>query len=236
MIKCIIKKTTIQFFTKKKNFKNNIIKKIDSVISKKNLKICDFGCGNGDFLESLSKKYIKVGIEYSTEYINKLNSDKNDIKFINSFNLFNKNDFYNYFDIIYLGDVLEHLPNPIKVMDRLTKCLLPNGYFIVEGPIEENYNIIYYCSKLIGFIKNIFKIKNTFIPFHITRTNHKSQIKFFENIKETTIYSYETHETGWPYSNNGIFRNWISNLNFLFYKFNSKRANRFISILKKIEK
>tara|TARA_B100001093_G_scaffold490550_1_gene529708 strand:- start:2188 stop:3054 length:867 start_codon:yes stop_codon:yes gene_type:complete len=220
-------------FYKKKKFKHNIITKIKSIFSEKTLKICDFGCGNGDFLESLPKKHNKVGIEYSLEYINKLNSDKNDIEFIDYYNFFNKNNYHNFFDIIYLGDVLEHLQNPIEIMNNLTNYLSPNGYFIIEGPIEENYNIIYYCSKFIGYLKYIFKVNNTFTPFHIFRTNHKSQKNFFKNMKETSILSYETHETGWPYRNNGFLRNLISNFNFLMLKYNSNRHNRFIAILKK---
>ena len=132
--------------------------------------------------------------------------------------------------------MLEHLSNPYKTMENLIKCLSKDGLIIIEGPVEENYNIIYYFSKLIGFFKQFFKIKNDFTPYHITRTNHYSQKLFFKRFKNLKITSYISFETGWPYKNNGMIRNIISNLNFIFfYKKNTKFNNRFICRLKKIK-
>lgn len=208
-----------------------IIKKITSLNSNFKLKICDFGCGNANFLDSMSNNFQKVGVEYSQKFVNNLKNHYKNIIFLQAEDFFKKKAYKNFFDIIYLGDVLEHLTKPKEIMNELVKFLSPNGFFVIEGPIEENYNLIYYVSKLIGYIKFSIGIKNNFIPYHIFRTNHNSQKLFFNNIKNLNIKSYETYETGWPYKDNGLIRNFISILNSKFFDKNEKRSNRFICIL-----
>lgn len=39
-----------------------------------------------------------------------------------------------YFDVIVCGDVLEHLIDPWKVVDRLTRAMKPGGTFVVSLP------------------------------------------------------------------------------------------------------
>tara|TARA_B100001059_G_C17809437_1_gene571344 strand:- start:1127 stop:1831 length:705 start_codon:yes stop_codon:yes gene_type:complete len=214
-------------------FNSKIIDKINILKTNSKLNICDFGCGNANFLNSLSLDFKKVGVEYSLDYVNYLQNNYKDITFLDIENFLKNKEYENYFDIIYLGDVLEHLTTPHKIMSHLVSYLSHNGLFIIEGPIEENYNLIYYVSKLIGYIKFLTGIKNSFVPYHIYRTNHNSQKLFFNNINYLHINSYETYETGWPYKNNGALRNFISNINFILFNNNKSRANRFICTLSK---
>jgi SAM-dependent methyltransferase len=39
------------------------------------------------------------------------------------------------FDLIYMGDVLEHVPDPRRVVDEVARLLAPGGYFYLRGPI-----------------------------------------------------------------------------------------------------
>ena len=225
----IFYKANNQFYSNEK-----IVNKIFSLKADPKLNICDFGFGNADFLNILSNKFKKVGVEYSPNFVNILKSKYTDISFLETSDFFKKREYNNFFDIIYLGDVLEHLTTPKKIMNELVKFLSPRGFFIIEGPIEENYNLIYYVSKLIGFTKFKLGFKNNFIPYHIVRTNHHSQKLFFNNLKYLHINSYESYETGWPYKNNGILRNFIAILNSKLFNKNKDKANRFICTLNKI--
>lgn len=223
-----------KFYYKKNYEKKNNVEEIFG-ISKNVKKICDFGCGDGEFLNSLPNSLEKFGVEFSKELVQELEFNNEDIKFFDTISFFKNKNINSFFDIIYVRDVLEHLTNPYQIMENLIKYLSKDGLLIIEGPIEENYNIIYYFSKLIGFLKHIFKIKNYFTPYHITRTNHYSQKLFFKRLNDVKIYSYTSFETGWPYKHNGILRNLISNINFIFfYKKNIKFNNRFVCTLKKL--
>ena len=119
------------------------------MISIKNAKrICDFGCGDGKFLNSIPNSSEKYGVEFLEELVKELEINNKDIKFLSTINFFENKNFNNYFDIIFIRDVLEHLSNPYKTMENLIKCLSKDGLIIIEGPVEENYNIIYYFSKI----------------------------------------------------------------------------------------
>ena len=39
------------------------------------------------------------------------------------------------FDVILAGEVLEHVPDPVAVIERLRKCLKPNGWLIATTPV-----------------------------------------------------------------------------------------------------
>lgn len=227
------------FYEEKKiKLTNNLIETfLNKYYNKNNIRICDFGCGNGSFLNQLSNNYDKYGVEYSEEYLNYLTKKNKNIKFISSENFLKDNRYINYFDVIFLSDVLEHLPDQYKVLNKLEKYLSINGSIIIEGPVEENYNLIYYASLIVGFIKKKLNIKNYFPPYHLVRTNHFSQKYFFKRLKNMMIKNYYTFETGWPYRNNGLLRSIISIINDLLYKKNdSQKNNRFLAILVKKNK
>tara|TARA_Y100000768_G_scaffold387963_1_gene381211 strand:+ start:5797 stop:6510 length:714 start_codon:yes stop_codon:yes gene_type:complete len=198
--------------------------------------VCDYGCGNGSFLKELDISDKCVGVEFTENYTDILNKKyQKKIKFINTEIFFKKNEYNASFDFIFLNDVLEHVPYPKELLINLSNKLKKGGKFIITGPVEENYNLIYYFSKMIGHIKNFFKIKNTFIPYHLYRTSNFSQKYLFNKVLNFKLLSYETYETGWPYKNNGLIRNFISNINFfVFPKKNHYRNNRFIGVLEKI--
>ena len=54
------------------------------------------------------------------------------------------------YDIIYMGDVLEHLPAPAATLRDLDGLLAPGGLFFVEGPLEDNVSLVYYSARLFG--------------------------------------------------------------------------------------
>jgi len=47
-----------------------------------------------------------------------------------------------YFDYIMMGDVLEHLMNPDRVLERLEKHLKPGGHIIVSMPNVKHYSVL----------------------------------------------------------------------------------------------
>ena len=93
-----------------------------------NKKVLDFGSGNGGFLKltkNISKKVLGVELEkaiipfYKEENI----SLENNVDNINE-----------KFDIITSFHVIEHIKEPLKILDKLKNLLEDNGRLIIEVP------------------------------------------------------------------------------------------------------
>ena len=109
----------------------------------------DYGCGTGYFLKYLNEKNFLVhGVEFEISTVEKAkNNSGANVMTIDEFNNSNKK-----FDFVYLGDVFEHLGNPIQIMNELIQKINKNGYLCVEGPLERNMSFANYCVIFNSFI------------------------------------------------------------------------------------
>jgi len=118
------------------------------------LKALDFGCGYGFFLKTLLENTngiseIEVsGIELdagvcararanlhgSLVYCVDLKTDQSTVP-------------RDYFDIITMLDVLEHLDNPRVYLQRLAECAKKNGYLLLSTPNIESFNAWLYGDR-----------------------------------------------------------------------------------------
>jgi len=104
---------------------------------KKRLKILDCGCGDGGLLKKLAqnfkinKNYL-YGIDQSKVAINKLK--KQGFKNVKASNLESIPYKSNYFDIIVLAEVIEHLRDKDKVILEVYRCLKKDGLLIISFP------------------------------------------------------------------------------------------------------
>lgn len=110
-------------------------------------KVLDVGCATGYLGEYLKLKEIEiVGIDYNDEYLKKAEDRKIYSDLINiNLNTFNDElcKYNGYFDSIILFDVLEHLYNPMEVLNNLTKLLKKEGRFLVDLPNISHGSIKY---------------------------------------------------------------------------------------------
>ena len=159
--------------------------------------ILDYGCGGGRFVvEALDKGYSVTGAEYNPDLVANLSKTFTKASFLTI------DDFYKSdakYDIIFLSNVLEHLTNPKEIMLKLRERVSENGLFVLEGPVENNFNLTLLTRKTIFFIrKNFFGKKASHTPTHILYANRKNQEQFLKDIGLTTLY-YEIKESNWPY-------------------------------------
>lgn len=119
-------------------------------------KILDFGCGSGKFLSLLKQnteaKFELSALEPNTKYKEFLSSN---------FKLYENIDDLpdNTFDYITMFHVLEHLKNPIEVINKLYDKLSLNGQLIIEVP---NIN-----DALISFYKLRSAKRHLLVPWHL---------------------------------------------------------------------
>ena len=143
---------------------------ISSNISKKNNNILDFGSGSGVNLDIL-KKYGSVDVHEKNKFARSiLKKDKN-VKTIFS-NLKLKK---NYYDIILLADVIEHIKKPKILLKSLKKYLKKDGYILITVPA---YQFLY--SK-----------KDTVLG-HYRRYNKKSLLNELKGFKIKKISYFNT--------------------------------------------
>lgn len=130
-------------FTTSSNLKKTILKKfnvifpffrITCVVEDGNF--LDVGCGNGYYL--LVMKYLGMNT-YGVEP-GEFDLDQN-VKY--NLNIFNGNLIEahfseNFFDVITLNHVLEHVNNPLEYMSELYRILKPGGYLVIGVPLSDS--------------------------------------------------------------------------------------------------
>ncbi len=95
-------------------------------------KVLDFGCGDGGTSRTLDQLGARVtAVDIKTEMGQAFQNSK--------VNFFNAQDEELYlksreFDIIILQDVLEHVPNPEKLMRQMKDVLCPHGLIYISTP------------------------------------------------------------------------------------------------------
>jgi len=160
--------------------------------------LLDFGCGAGFFLDEAQKSgFICSGTELDCQTREKARAFcKADIF---SFEEMRESD--QKFDIIHMGDVLEHLGDPHKTTEALKAFLEPGGIFFFEGPLQNNPSVVYYFVLALKNIKRFFKIDKPakIPPTHLILTNKNAMTNFFSKRLGLKIKYFRVYETGWPY-------------------------------------
>ena len=135
---------------------------IRGTLIKKNAKLLDIGCGSGQFLYEMKTSGLEVyGIEPG-----KFDEEGNKEYNLNIKNGCTENAKYNkeYFDIITLNHVLEHLSNPNETILEIKRILKKDGLFIIGVP---NTNSL--AFKIFG--KNWYQLD---IPRHFINYSDKN--------------------------------------------------------------
>ena len=181
-------------------------------------KVLDYGCGLGDFLKVLnSQGFDPYGVEY----------DKDAAKFASdtvacdvwTVEKFTSPSFKQNFDVVHLGDVLEHLPEPIDTLNKILEKLKIEGILFVEGPVENNPSLVYLASTIFGWIKHILKpgVTSSNPPHHLFRVDAKQQLAFFNQVNSSLELNYwRVYESGWPYIGGGIVKGAIAKIAIFF--------------------
>lgn len=106
-------------------------------------RILDIGCGDGSFIIKFKKHCEPFGVDISQNAI-KMAKEAGIEAFeldVSSQRLPFQDE---YFDIIYMGDVIEHLTNPDLAIKEVTRVLKRNGFLVLSTP-----NLAYWLNRLL---------------------------------------------------------------------------------------
>lgn len=179
------------YLEKNKDYFSIIREDIISFIgNEKDLNILEIGAGAGETLLELKKRGIANQISgFDIVDINP-NKEKFDCFIIgnieNEINLFDKSEF----DIIILADVLEHLYDPEKTIQKLIPSLKRGGSFYVSLPNIRNIEALYQI-----FLKGSFKYTDSgiFDRTHIRFYCKKDVVGLMSLFDELEIVKIESN-------------------------------------------
>lgn len=125
----------------------------------KDLKILEIGAAYGETLFYLKEKGIAsecVGVDLFEDVNNKQNYKNIDRFIFGNIEQIDLAEYNDYFDVILLPDVLEHLLEPKPVLNKIKKYLKEDGKIIVSMP-----NIRHYSALIKIFIKGDFRYEES---------------------------------------------------------------------------
>lgn len=185
-----------------------------NTVDTKKLKLLDVGCATGVFLDlARNMNFDVTGVEISNE----LSSYARD-----NFNLNVVDDIYsinnNYFDVITLNDVIEHIPSDQlnKLIVKIFNLLNDNGCLVMRTPVEDSLlrklakisyfssfkknesllHLFYSYEHLINFSAKSLRIigeKNGFKVIHSTREEenpNRLNINFYTKFILRVLYVF----------------------------------------------
>ncbi len=149
--------------------------------------VLDVGCSTGMFLRVLKDQGYEnvVGVDVSLEQVTHCQV-VNEIPAFRGLSQIPKD---NFFDLVSLYAVLEHVPNPVEVFEQSAQRVKVNGHLIVDVP---NYRSLY---RILSGKKWLWLIP----PVHLQYFTPKSLVKLASNsgmeisyssTKSTSTYTY----------------------------------------------
>lgn len=95
-------------------------------------KILDYGCGGGEFLRCMrSLGYETYGVDFDPVAVKALGKSE-----ILAFlpDEFENQDWFEFFDSVSINHVIEHVPDPVALVAKLSAMLKPGGHLFIECP------------------------------------------------------------------------------------------------------
>jgi 2-polyprenyl-3-methyl-5-hydroxy-6-metoxy-1,4-benzoquinol methylase len=183
------------------------IKSIKKYLKGSEIRILDIGAGNGYLMECASE----LGFDAWGTEISSHSADICEKKFPGKIHLGTISGAGyqdRFFDVVFLTDVLEHLPDPLQSMKEIKRILKPGGYLLIISPNSGSAT-----RKILG--KNWFQYKHEHVLYYNRRSLkylldlfNLSLLDFKNNHKKFTLaYYYFYFE---KYSFLGIGKIWRS--------------------------
>jgi 2-polyprenyl-3-methyl-5-hydroxy-6-metoxy-1,4-benzoquinol methylase len=152
-------------------------------------KFLDIGCAGGQMLNAVRQKgFEPFGVEFSEEAAQNAR-DKFQLNVITG-DIHAAQLESNFFDVVFMGDVLEHVPDPVEVMKEIYRITRPNALVVILCPTQTNTMF----SRLGFLFYNIAGKKATvnLPPYHLLEFRPKSMKYLIEHTGFSVVRSEGT--------------------------------------------
>ncbi|NBC34941.1 methyltransferase domain-containing protein [Novosphingobium sp. FSY-8] len=196
-------------------------------------RVLDYGCGNGDFLRAaLAAGFLAQGAEFGASAADAAAERSG----ASVFDLM-RGDWRDAdeWDAIHLGDVIEHMTDPLPTLAGIVARLRPGGVLAAQGPLELNGSLIGMCVRAWARAKAARGQQGSFIPWHVLYFDARAQRALFDRLGLHPI-AWQVHEDGWPYSHHGGARGMIARMGVALARLPGLRGrwgNRFVALYRK---
>jgi 2-polyprenyl-3-methyl-5-hydroxy-6-metoxy-1,4-benzoquinol methylase len=154
-----------------------------------NRTLLDFGCGTGGFLLKAAKSARKVvGVE--TDQRNISHFKENGLSVFESLDVLEARG--EVFDVITMFHVLEHLTDPVGMLQRLSKILASGGQLLIEVPSADDALLTLYNSQAFADFTYWSSHLFTFNTATLTKIVIKAGLKV-NYIKQVQRHSLANH-------------------------------------------
>lgn len=185
----------------------------------------DYGCGAGSMLIEAKKLDVQVlGVEFDDEVVRAVGKQTG--AKVMSHTQANALD-NPLADVLYLGDVIEHLTKMNRQMPEILKLINPGGVLMAQGPLEANATLF---TRVLRLTRRLRPSRRTeMAPYHVLLATAKGQRILFKRFGLEEL-EFSISEVAWPAPNKLS----LSNLKQprLFGLFLLRRASQAISALR----
>lgn len=115
-------------------------------------RVLDIGCSGGFFLNVLSKKFEKHGIEIDSEAVNYARKTYSFGENVLCVELLKVPYGDIFFDLVVMRGLIEHLPDPVSAIGKISRLLKTNGYLFIAATPNANS----FCANLYREKWNLF--------------------------------------------------------------------------------
>ena len=153
----------------------------------------DYGCGRGELLERAAEAgWRTVGVEFD-ERLAKDVAARIVTTVITPTEALR--DFSAAADVIHLGDVVEHLTDPLTQLSEILRLLKPGGALIAVGPLEGNRNLFWLG---LGAWRRLRGSPQADMPpWHVTLATASGQLRLFARANLMPV-KFVVDEAWWP--------------------------------------
>jgi SAM-dependent methyltransferase len=153
----------------------------------------DYGCGDGTLLELAATEGWSVqGVEFGQDVADEVASRTGhpvvpvgDVDTMPG----------QAFDVVHLGDVIEHLTNPDHEMPRILGLVKPGGLLVAQGPLEAQASLFVLALRC-GRRLRADAVAQT-PPYHVSLATIRGQSALFRRFGLTEA-TFRVSEVAWP--------------------------------------
>jgi SAM-dependent methyltransferase len=153
----------------------------------------DYGCGFGELLGAATAiGWQAWGVEFTDEAARTARAHSG-LQVLQARAL--QPDHAGSAEVLHLGDVVEHMTDPVQELGAALGLLKPGGVLLAQGPLEGNLNLFVRVLRLGRRWRRAQPA--TIPPYHVLLATGAGQRALFERVGLATL-AFEVTEVAWP--------------------------------------